>query len=162
MNRVRIYHRAQQVLPTAIQTAGLRGLAMSAGQLRYLLFGLLLSHESRGAVVLELARHVVAAIQREGLAYFEGATRSRGALAGGTPSYYEAWRHLSSEQQDGHHTVYAEWMGVMDDGVLPGERRGLEAAWHDDAYLTRDIGRDAWLAVLPAAAVVLYSWRDAR
>lgn len=161
MNRVRLYHRAQQVLPEAIQTAGLRGLAMSAGQVRHLLFGVVRGDDSHGAVVLELARRAVAAIQRQGLGYFWGATRSRGALVGGAPSYYETWRHLSSEQQDGHHAVYAEWMGVMDDSVLPGERRGLEAAWHDGAYLTRDIRRDAWLVVRPGARVVVYSWRDA-
>lgn len=161
MNRVRLYHRAQQLLPEAIQTAGLRGLAMSAGQLRHLLFGLLRGHDSRGAVMLELARHAVAAIQRQGLAYFEGATRSRGALVGGAPSDYEAWRPLSPEQHAVHAEVCSDWMDVTGHGALPGDRHEREAPWPDAAYFTRDTRHEAWLVVRPAARVVVYSWRDA-
>jgi hypothetical protein len=160
MNRVRIYHRAQQLLPAAIQTAGLHGVAMSSGQLRYLLFGLLLGRESRGAIALELARHAVDAIQHEGLAYFDGATCSRGALSGGALSYYEAWRHLSPEGQGGHAVVCGEWMGTAHDDIAPGRWRSLEASLGDGAYLTREVGRDAWLAVLPTARLVVYGWRD--
>lgn len=160
MNRVRVYRRAQQLLPAAIHTVGLHGMAMSSGQLRYLLFGLLPARESHGAVALELARGAVDAIRYQGLAYFEGATCSRGALSGGAPSRYETWRHLSLEGQGGDPVVCAEWIGVARDGVAPGRWRTVEASWREGAYLTREVGRDAWLAVLPSACLAVYGWQD--
>ena len=45
MNRVRIYHRAQQVLPSAIETSGMQRFAMSPGQLQCMLLGLLVGYE---------------------------------------------------------------------------------------------------------------------
>ena len=36
MNRVRLYHRAQQLLPSAIETSGLQRFAMTPGQLQCL------------------------------------------------------------------------------------------------------------------------------
>ena len=160
MNRVRIDHRAQQVLPDAIQTVGLRGLAMSTGQLRHLLFGLLLGDESRGAVMLELARQAVDAIQQQGLAYFDGATRSRGVLSGDAPTHYEAWQHLSPDAERGRVAGCGEWMDAAHDGLAPGRWHRLETAWRERVYLTHEIGRNAWLAVLPTARLVVYGWRD--
>lgn len=160
MNRVRVYRRAQQLLPAAIHTVGLHGMAMSSGQLRYLLFGLLPARQSHGAVALELARGAVDAIRYQGLAYFDGATCSRGALCGGAPSHYETWQQLSPDGQCGDPVGCGEWIGVARDGVAPGRWRTVEASWREGAYLTREVGRDAWLAVLPSARLVVYGWQD--
>ena len=110
--------------------------------------------------MLELARHAVAAIQQQGLAYFDGATRSRGVLSGDAPSHYEAWQHLLPDAERGRVAGCGEWMDAAHDGLAPGRCHRLETALHEGVYLTHEIGRDAWLAVLPTARLVVYGWRD--
>ncbi|WP_155944738.1 hypothetical protein [Pseudoxanthomonas sp. Root630] len=161
MNRVRIYHRAQQLLPSVVETSGLQRFAMSPGQLQCLLFGLLLRCESHGAVVLELSDPAATAIQRDGLAYFDGATTSRGVLSSRGPTRYEAWRPSPlpdtwSKWDD----ASGLWPGIAHADIGPGMRRRLSAAWQEGAYYTRDTRGGAWLVVLPAERLIVYSWWD--
>ena len=106
------------------------------------------------------ARQAVDAIQQQGLAYFDGATRSRGVLSGDAPSHYEAWQHLSPDAERGRVAGCREWMDAAQDGLAPGRWHRLETAWRERVYLTHEIGRNAWLAVLPTARLVVYGWRD--
>jgi len=161
MNRVRIYHRAQQVLPAAIETSGMQRFAMSPGQLECMLLGLLVRCESHGAVVLALSDPAATAIRREGLDYFDGATLARGVLSSRGPARYEAWRPSPLPEtwrkwDDGS----GLWPGVMHVDVGPGMRRRLSTAWQEGAYFTRDTRGGAWLVVLPSERLVVYSWWD--
>lgn len=161
MNRVRLYHRAQQVLPSVVETSGLQRFAMTPGQLQCLLFGLLLRCESHGAVVLELSDSAAAAIQRDGLAYFEGATTSRGVLSSRGPAHYEAWQPSPlpdtwSKWDDSS----GLWPGVAHADIGNGMRGRLRAAWQEGAYYTRDTRGGAWLVVLPTERLIVYSWWD--
>ncbi len=161
MNRVRIYHRAQQLLPAVVETSGMQRFAMSPGQLQCMLFALLLRCESHGAVVLELSDHAADAIQRNGLSYFEGATTSRGALSRRGPAHYEAWRRSPLPEAWSHtETSTGLWPGVAHVDVGAGMRRRLSAAWQDGAYYTQRTHGGGWLVVLPAERLVVYSWWD--
>lgn len=161
MNRVRIYHRAQQLLPAAVETSGMQRFAMSPGQLQCMLFGLLLRCESHGAVVLELSDQSAAAIGRQGLAYFEGATTSRGALSRRGPAHYDPWRRSPlPEAWSRTETGSGLWPGVAHVDVGAGMRRRLSTAWRDGAYYTRTTTGRAWLVVLPDERLVVYSWWD--
>lgn len=153
MNRARIYHRAQQLLPSALETAGMPCFAMPPVQLGST------RCESQGAVVLALSAHAADAIQREGLAYFDEATVARGALSWGGPAHYDAWRRSPSPET---------WCGV---DIAPGTwprnvdvddrmRRRLSMARRDSAYHTRRSTGGAWLWVLPDERLVVYRWRD--
>lgn len=161
MNRVRIYHRAQQLLPAAIETSGMQRFAMSPGQLECMLLGLLLRCESHGAVVLELSDRAAEAIERQGLAYFDGATTSRGTLSRRGPAHYAPWRR--SPLPDAWSRTEAApglWPGVAHVDVGAGLRRRLATAWRDGAYYTQQSAGGGWLVVLPSERLVVYSWWD--
>lgn len=161
MNRARIYHRAQQLLPAAIETSGMQRFAMSPGQLECMLLGLLMRYESHGAVVLELSDDAAEAIRREGLAYFDGATVARGALSRRGPARYDAWRRSPlPEAWSRTEAAPGLWPGVAHVDVGAGMRRRLSTAWRDGAYYTRKSTGRAWLVVLPAERLVVYSWWD--
>jgi len=159
MNRVRLYRRAQQLLPPAIETSGMRRFALPPDPLRCLLPGPSPRRASHGAVMLELSDHAAAAIARQGLAYFDGATTSRGVLPPRGPTQYEpwrrsplpeAWRHMAPES--------GLWPGVAHADA--GMHRRLSVAWRDGAYYTQLRNGVGWLVVLPGERLVVYSWRD--
>ncbi|MBD9469365.1 hypothetical protein [Pseudoxanthomonas sp. PXM01] len=161
MNRARIYHRAQQVLPSVIETSGMQRFAMSQGQLECMLLSLLVRCETHGAVVLQLSDDAADAIRRDGLAYFEGATVARGALSRRGPARYAAWRRSPLPEEWGRaEAAPGLWPGVGHVDVGAGMGRRLSKAWQDGAYYTQERAGGAWLVVLPDERLVVYSWWD--
>ena len=161
MNRARIYHRAQQLLPSALETSGMQRFAASTGQLECMLMSLLVRCETHGAVVLDLSDRAADAIRREGLAYFKEATVARGALSRRGPARYEAWRRSPLPEAWGRIEASPDlWPGVAHADVGSGMRRRLSTAWQDGAYYTEKTTGGAWLVVLPHERLVVYSWWD--
>jgi hypothetical protein len=160
-NRVRIYYRAQQVIPAVIEISGIQEFGMSPGQINCMVMALLVRCESSGAVVLNLSDCTVDAISKNGLAFFDNATVARGALSHRGPAAYESWQFSPlPEEWFRTETLSGLWHGAARAGINASMRKRLAAAGQQGVFYTRKIGGDATLVVIPSERLVVYTWSD--
>ncbi len=133
MNRISIHRRAQQLLPAGIETSGLLQFGMLPGQMEGMLLDSLFGGDAGGIVVLRLANHTAAAIQRQGLVFFAQAQQARAGLLRHAPARYGHWRQVRGGAGQG-------------------------AAGASPMYAAATLDAQAWLAVLPVERLVLYGW----
>jgi hypothetical protein len=160
-NRVRIYHRAQQVIPAVIETSGMREFGMSTGQLECMLMALLIRCESSGAVVLTLSDRTLEAISKDGLSFFDNAKQARGELSRRGPTAYESWKFSPlPEEWFRTETLSGLWHGAARAGMSSSMRKRLAAAAQKEVFYTQKVGGRATLVIIPSERLVVYSWSD--